>query len=137
MLFSFYSDRLNPVSLKIFIIHDSRVYPSPFFKNPLGYTTVCKSQKFSPKMQFWTIFWPSLESFAKPENTLMIFLFYSCLDQLDDLTPEKYSSALSRLVFAWLDPLVAKGWKKQLDRSDLWSLQQENRWKKKRMKKNE
>jgi hypothetical protein len=50
---------------------------------------------------------------------------------LDDLTPEKYSSALSRLVFAWLDPLVAKGWKKQLDRSDLWSLQQENRWKKK------
>ena len=48
-------------------------------------------------------------------------------DQMDDLTPEKYSSALSKLVFAWLDPLIFKGWKKQLDRSDLWSLRQENR----------
>ena len=50
-------------------------------------------------------------------------------DQVDDLTPEKYASALSRLVFAWLDPLVVKGWKKQLGRSDLWSLQHDNKYK--------
>jgi len=49
------------------------------------------------------------------------------LDQVDDLIPEKYASALSKLVFAWLDPLVIKGWKKQLDRTDLWSLQIDNR----------
>jgi hypothetical protein len=51
----------------------------------------------------------------------------SLSDQVDDLTPEKYCSALSKLVFAWLDPLVYRGWKKQLDRSDLWSLRHENR----------
>lgn len=51
-------------------------------------------------------------------------------DQLDDLTPEKYSSALSKVVFGWMEPLIYRGWNKQLTKDDLWSLINENRFRK-------
>lgn len=46
---------------------------------------------------------------------------------MEDLTPEKYASAFSQMIFAWLDPLMRMGWKKQLYPGDLWSLTAPNR----------
>jgi hypothetical protein len=49
------------------------------------------------------------------------------LDEATNLTPEKYASFPSRLVFAWFDTLAMKGWKRLLTYSDLWTLTKENR----------
>ena len=46
---------------------------------------------------------------------------------MEDLTPEKYASAFSQMIFAWVDPLMRVGWKKQLYPADLWSLTARNR----------
>ena len=46
---------------------------------------------------------------------------------MEDLTPEKYASAFSQMIFAWVDPLMRLGWKKQLYTADLWSLTASNR----------
>ena len=46
-----------------------------------------------------------------------------CVEQVEDLTPEKYASAFSQMIFAWVDPLMQAGWKKQLYPKDLWNLQ--------------
>lgn len=40
--------------------------------------------------------------------------------------PETSSSFLSRLTFAWLDPLVWKGYRKPLTQDNLWNLQYSN-----------
>ena len=49
--------------------------------------------------------------------------WFLCVEQVEDLTPEKYASAFSQMIFAWVDPLMRAGWKKQLYPADLWSLQ--------------
>ena len=49
------------------------------------------------------------------------------LDQDENMTPEKYASHLSKIVFGWVDPLTWKGWRTTLDQSMLWSLMRENR----------
>ena len=48
-------------------------------------------------------------------------------DQVDDLTPEKYASSFSQMVFGWVRPLMWMGWQKQIFPSDLWTLKAENR----------
>ena len=53
-----------------------------------------------------------------------INLFIS--DDTPNLTPEKYCSFFSRIVFFWFDPLAIKGWKSNLKESDLWGLAHEN-----------
>ena len=50
-----------------------------------------------------------------------------CTDQIDNVTPEKFASSLSRLVFAWMDALTYRGWKTKLEPEVLWGLQRENR----------
>ncbi len=47
---------------------------------------------------------------------------------MPNVTTELYASHLSKLVFAWMEPLIRKGWKNQLNPSMLWSLQFKNRW---------
>ncbi len=46
---------------------------------------------------------------------------------MTNLTPEKYASFLSKIVFAWFDGISIKGWKRLLKDSDLWSLKKEDR----------
>lgn len=48
-------------------------------------------------------------------------------DQVDNVTPEKYASTLSRIVFSWMDSLAYKGWKTKLDPEMLWALEMQNR----------
>jgi hypothetical protein len=45
-----------------------------------------------------------------------------------NLTPEKYASFYSKLVFAWFDTLAIKGWKNTLKETDLWGLAHENKF---------
>ncbi len=46
---------------------------------------------------------------------------------MPNLTPEKYSSFLSLVVFAWFDPLAWKGWRRLLAYEELWGLAFDNR----------
>jgi len=68
---------------------------------------------------------------GKSPSTCLLFPAcsnYPFSAQAEDLTPEKYASAFSQMIFAWVDPLMRLGWKKQLSPSqDLWSLTAENR----------
>jgi hypothetical protein len=48
-------------------------------------------------------------------------------DDAVNLTPEKYASFYSKLVFAWFDTLAIKGWKRTLKETDLWGLAHENK----------
>ena len=48
-------------------------------------------------------------------------------DDVPNLTPEKYASFLSRILFAWFDRMNLAGWKRLLTYTDLWSLTKENR----------
>lgn len=43
------------------------------------------------------------------------------------MTPEKYASFLSKMVFFWFDSICWKGWKTILTESDMWTLQKVNR----------
>ena len=49
---------------------------------------------------------------------------FICL--LQKPNPETSASFLSRLTFAWLDPLIWKGYRRPLVQDDMWSLQYEN-----------
>eukprot|EP00095_Tigriopus_kingsejongensis_P007287 maker-scaffold313_size211302-snap-gene-0.9 protein:Tk07287 transcript:maker-scaffold313_size211302-snap-gene-0.9-mRNA-1 annotation:"multidrug resistance-associated protein 1 isoform x4" len=51
----------------------------------------------------------------------------SFADQLENITPERYASHISRMLFGWVDPLTWKGWKTTLDKSELWALKDTNR----------
>ncbi len=43
------------------------------------------------------------------------------------MTPERYASYLSKLLFSWIDPLTRKGWKNTLKTEDMYSLMITNR----------
>ena len=43
------------------------------------------------------------------------------------MTPERYASYLSKLLFSWLDPLTVRGWKNTLTNQDIYSLMITNR----------
>ena len=58
--------------------------------------------------------------------------FYVFVDDMENITPERYSSHISRMVFKWVDPLTIKGWKTQLTQDMLWALRIENRYPKDR-----
>ena len=51
----------------------------------------------------------------------------SHLDNLPNLTPEKYASFISKTVFGWFDGIAIIGWKRLLKDVDLWSLRKEDR----------
>lgn len=66
--------------------------------------------------------------------SLAIFLFHCFADhepletkypKLDKPFPELSASFLSRLVYAWVEPLVWKGSRKPLEETDLWAMNPE------------
>ena len=67
-----------------------------------------------------------LFSVAVYSSQISLFSFH--LDNVSNLTPEKYASFLSKTIFAWFDGLCIKGWKGQLTVKDLWTLTKENRY---------
>lgn len=50
-----------------------------------------------------------------------------CSGDIENLTPEKYSSFASRALFAWFDPFAWVGFRKVLEYEDLWGLVRANR----------
>ena len=55
------------------------------------------------------------------------FIHLLITDDVPNLTPEKYASFISRIVFGWFDAMNIAGWKRLLTYADLWSLRKENR----------
>ena len=43
------------------------------------------------------------------------------------MTPERYASFISKVLFVWFDGLSWKGWRKLLTENDMWTLMKENR----------
>ena len=64
------------------------------------------------------------------DNTLyglLINIRIYILEDIGDMTPERYASTLSKLTFSWLDALTIKGWKNILKTEDMYSLMIGNR----------
>ena len=54
-------------------------------------------------------------------------LYADLLEQVDDNPcPKKFASLPSRILFAWFDQLILKGWRNPLTQKDLWSLNSED-----------
>lgn len=49
-------------------------------------------------------------------------------EQDENLTPERFASFPSKMLFSWFDGLIWKGWKRTLATEDLWSLAFYNRY---------
>ena len=49
------------------------------------------------------------------------------VEDIGDMTPERYASTLSKLTFSWMDALTLKGWNNILKTEDMYSLMIGNR----------
>lgn len=54
---------------------------------------------------------------------LYIYIFFKCLQRP---CPEQSASFLSKLFFAWFDPLAWRGFRKPLETKDLWNMNPED-----------
>ena len=63
-----------------------------------------------------------MESFLNVPSDLFL------LEQVENLTPERFASFPSKMFFSWFDALTWKGWKKTLVPEDLWTLTFYNRF---------
>lgn len=118
LIFNFYTKN---IVLKDFYAHLNWILMRHFWDHFQGLCTTLKLWKrefYSQQIEKIAF---SLAYFEKEFRSFFV------PDQVDDLTPEKYASSFSQMVFGWVRPLMWMGWQKQIFPSDLWTLKAENR----------